>query len=278
MRVRVLLAALLLPGVALGAAPAPSWRELAPGLELGEVAASKPSAVGDSRILVVRADPERWEIDVVGRSRSGEAQGMTAKGWAESKGLVVATNAGMFATDYVTHLGYLELKGEVLSHRINDYQSVAAFDPHPGAKAPAFRIFDLDAPGVTIESIRKQYRSLAQNLRLVRRPGENRWSEQAKRWSEAVLGEDAEGRILIVFSRSPFSMRDLNRELVASIGLVASQHLEGGPEAQVYLNVGGVEFERFGSFETGFHEADDVSVAWPIPNVLGLRPRERSGP
>jgi hypothetical protein len=180
----------------------------------------------------------------------------------------------MFATDYVTHLGYLELKGEVLSRRVNDYQSVAAFDPHPGAKAPAFRIFDLDAPGVAVESIRKEYGSLVQNLRLVRRPGENRWSEQAKRWSEAALGEDAQGRILLIFSRSPFSMRDLNRELVASdIGLVASQHLEGGPEAQLFLRVGGVELERFGSFETGFREDDGVSVPWPIPNVLGLRPR-----
>lgn len=274
MRALGVLLAILLPEVVLGAAPAPSWRELAPGLELGELVAAKPSDVGDSRIVVVRADPARWEVDVVGRCRSGETDGKTAKGWAEAKGLAVATNAGMFATDYVTHLGYLELKGEVLSRRVNDYQSVAAFEPHEPGKVPAFRIFDLDAPGVTIESIRKQYGSLVQNLRLVRRPGENRWSEQAKRWSEAALGEDAQGRILLIFSRSPFSMRDLNRELVASgIGLVASQHLEGGPEAQLYLNVGGVELERFGSFETGFREDDGISVPWPIPNVLGLRAR-----
>lgn len=268
MRAGAILAAIAACVVVASARAAQDWRELAPGLELGEIVASKPSDVGDSRIVVVRADPARWEVDVVGRCRSGETDGKTAKGWAEAKGLAVATNAGMFATDYVTHLGYLEIRGEVLSRRVNDYQSVAAFDPHQGAKAPAFRIFDLDAPGLTVESIRKEYGSLVQNLRLVRRPGENRWSE-------AALGEDAQGRILLIFSRSPFSMRDLNRELVVSgIGLVASQHLEGGPEAQLFLRVGGVELERFGSFETGFREDDDISVPWPIPNVLGLRPRQ----
>ena len=251
----------------------PAWRELAPGLEMTEFVPGKKSDVGDSRIVVVRADPTRWEVDVVGRIRSGGAAGKTAREWAAETGLVVATNAGMFATDYFTHLGYVEVRGEILARKVNGYQSVAAFDPRSPGSSPAFKIFDLDAGGTTVESIRGEYATLLQNLRLVRRPGENRWSEQGKRWSEAALGEDREGRILLVFSRSPFSMRDLNRELVAAVGLVAAQHLEGGPEAQLWVKVGDVELERFGSFETGFREDDGVSLPWPIPNVLGLRSR-----
>ncbi len=67
-------------------------------------------------------------------------------------------------------------------------------------------------------------------------------------------------------------MYELNHELLeAGIGLVALQHLEGGPEAQLYLKLGDHELELFGSYETGFTEEDDNDEAWPIPNVLGIR-------
>jgi len=93
-------------------------------------------------------------------------------------------------------------------------------------------------------------------------------------WSEAALGEDDAGRILFIFSRAPFSMHDLNRELLAAgIGLVAAQHLEGGPEAQLYVHAGSTELEMFGSYETSFVENDKNSIAWPVPNILGVRPR-----
>jgi len=70
-------------------------------------------------------------------------------------------------------------------------------------------------------------------LRLIKKPGINVWQQQDREWSEAAIGEDKEGRILLIFSRSSFSMYDFNKELLQSgIGIVAAQHLEGGPEAQ----------------------------------------------
>jgi len=151
---------------------------------------------------------------------------------------------------------------------------VAAFGPTGKKELPRFRMFDLDEPGVTMEGIRREYSLVVQNLRLIKRPGVNRWSRQEKRWSEAALGEDGTGRILFIFSRSPFSMHDLNRELLAlGIDVVAAQHLEGGPEAQLYLRVGDEEIELFGSFETAFEEDDDNGHSWPVPNVLGIKPR-----
>ena len=93
-------------------------------------------------------------------------------------------------------------------------------------------------------------------------------------WSEAALGEDSSGRALFIFSRSPFTMHEFNRKLLSlEIGLVAAQHLEGGPEAQLYLGIGNVTHEMFGSYETSFRENDGNTAPWPIPNVLGVRPR-----
>ncbi len=254
-------------------AAAVKWQTLEPGIDLAVFTASRPSSSGDSRITVLRIDPHLWELDFVGVARTGEALGRTAREWCTKHKLTAAINAGMFAADFRTHLGYLRFRDHVYSARINSYQSVAAFDPKKKG-APAFRIFDLDAPGVTMKSILKDYSSAVQNLRLIKRPGRNVWGRQDKKWSEAALGEDDQGRILFIFCRSPFSMRDLNHELLAAgIGLVAAQHLEGGPETQLYFRAGRVEQELFGSFETFFKEDDGNTVPWPIPSVLGVRPR-----
>jgi uncharacterized protein YigE (DUF2233 family) len=271
---------MLLVAVLLGlaaASPSPeasAWTPLEAGLELRWVSAREPSASGDSRIAVVRADPTTWRLEVVGQGLGGETSSRSAREWARGRDLALAVNAGMFGEDYTTHVGYLETGGTVLSRRINSYQSVAAFDPRDPARVPPFRIFDLDVAGVTLESLRADYGSLVQNLRLVKRPGVNRWSPQEKRWSEAALGEDGEGRILFMFSASPFSMHDLVRELLAAdIGLVAAQHLEGGRLAQLYLRAGGVELELFeGSANATAGDGGSAS-AWPIPNALGLRRR-----
>lgn len=263
---------MLLVAVLLGLAAGEStladsrWKELAPGVELRTLAAKQPNAVADWGITVLRVDPNSWQLELVGQSKTGDTSGRSARDWAKSHDLAIAINAGMFGEDYATHVGYLETKGQVISSRINSYQSVAAFDPHDRASQPAFRIFDLDVPGVTVQTIRENYGSLAQNLRLIKRPGVNRWSQQEKRWSEAALGEDEAGRILFIFSRAPSSMHDLVHELLAAdIGIVAAQHLEGGRLAQLYVKAGDVELELF--------DGTGGPSAWPIPNVLGVTRR-----
>ena len=250
------------------------WKTLAPGMDFVYVTAGKPSQVGDSRIFVLRMDPNLWQLEAIGISQTGEASGRTAHEWSESQKFSAAINAGMFATDFKTHLGYMGSSAHVNNGRANAYQSVAAFNPRDSKASPQFRVFDLDVPGVSFAGIQKNYSSAVQNLRLIKRPGANQWPQQDRKWSEAALGEDDAGRVLFIYSRSPFSMHDLNNELLnAGIGIVAAQHLEGGPEAQLYLHVGDLEMEMYGSYETSFRENDSNSAAWPIPNILGVRPR-----
>jgi uncharacterized protein YigE (DUF2233 family) len=226
---------------------------------------------------VLRIDPRQWELEFGAISQTGEPTGHTAREWCRRQKFTAAINAGMFNTDYKTHTGYLRAGEHVNNSHVTSYKSVAAFGPRDASGLAPFRIFDLDSPGVTLAAILKDYRSAAQNLRLVKRPGSNAWGRQDKKWSEAALGEDAAGRVLFIFSRSPFSMYDLNEELLAAgIGLVAAQHLEGGPEAQIYIHAGETEMEMFGSYETHFNEKDENPAAWPIPNVLGVRPKPKA--
>ena len=256
------------------AQPSSEWRTLAAGMEIRIVQSGKQKAVGDSKITVLRIDPGRWELELMGVFHAGESTSHTAREWSQKQKYAAAINAGMFQTDGKTHLGYLRSKDSVHNGRLNSYQSVMAFDPRQPDKVPALRMFDLDSPGVDLQAILADYASAVQNLRLVKRPGLNQWAQQSREWSEAAVGEDSEGRVLFIYSRSPFSMHDLNQELLgAGIGLVAAQHMEGGPEAQLYVHVGDTELEMFGSYETSFKENDENSAAWPVPNVIGVRPR-----
>ena len=224
---------------------AASWRTLAPGMELRE-----------GPIVVLRMDPARWELALVGGTSR------TARDWAGRHGLAAAINAGMYATDGATHVGYMECDGKIGSKQVNAYRSVAAFSPKKKGEPP-FRIVDIHGRA-DLDKLRSRYACLVQNLRLVQRPGVSKWSQQPKKWSEAALGEDRQGRILFLFSRTPLSMHDLIEELLASdLGLVAAQHLEGGSPAQLFIHVDGFEREMAGSLDTGL----------PIPHVLGVRRR-----
>jgi hypothetical protein len=271
----VLIIVMLAPvNCTLGAGDISNWQSLSQGLDLKVLAPKTSNPTVDTRITILRIDPKLWDLQLIGADLSGEHRGHTAREWCEREKFTAAINAGMFGADQKTHLGYARLREHVYNSRLNAYQSVAAFDPQDPHAHPRFHIFDLDTPGVRFENIQRDYASVVQNLRLIRRPGQNQWSQQPRKWSEAALGEDDMGRILFIFSRSPLSMHDLNRELLSGgIGLVAAQHLEGGPEAQLYLHVGGTELEKFGSFETSFREDDNNPLAWPVPNVFGIRRR-----
>lgn len=270
----------LLLGVLL-ACPAPAapaaggaWQELAPGLDLGEFALQNAPARGEASVVVLRVDPDRWQLGLHCASADSGAGNRSVRQWCEQEGLVAAINAGMFAADHRTHVGYLRCGDHVNNPREVRYQSVAAMRPRD-PDDPPFRIFDLDRPGGDLDAIAAAYRDVVQNLRLIRRPGENRWSPQQKRWSEAALGEDAAGRALLIFCGGQYSMHDLNAELLRlPLDLVCAQHLDGGAAAQLAVLTGGLARTWIGSDLTDASERDPRRPARPVPFVIGVQPRD----
>jgi hypothetical protein len=248
------------------------FRELGPGLELGEFPLESGVRSGKAPLTILRIDPARWDLQLVARSHRDEPRNLTAEEWADRYGLVAAINAGMYQTDFLTHVGYMKVGDHVNSRGINTYESVAAFGP-VNDSLPAFRIFDLDDH--SLSEVAEQYHTVIQNLRLIKRPGENRWEQQDKRWSEAALGEDDQGRVLFIFAPAAWSMHELNEHLLSlPLGLVSAQHLEGGPEAQLFVRLGDTTVQLTGSYEGSFEKNFENVVAWPIPNVIGVRPRQ----
>ena len=244
------------------------WRKIDDGFEVAQFRTTSDTSSADSALTVIRIDPARWELKLLGRTFTEEKENLTARQWCEKYRLVAAVNAGMFQQDYLTHVGYMNVEGRVASRRVKSYQSAVAFGPKRDSIA-AFRIFDLDKD--SLSAIVRDYANVCQNMRLISRPGENRWSQQDRRWTEVAIGEDNEGRALLIFCERALSMHDFNKLLLSlPIGVVAAQHLEGGAEAQLYLNLKKTEIEKLGSFRDGFSESYSGSIAYPIPNVIGV--------
>ncbi len=263
--------------LATGADDTGHWETISAGMQLGTFTGPE-SALGDSRIHVLRIDPEFWELKIMGISEIDAANVYSPMRWCEEYGFSAAINAGMYAMDYSTHVGYMQSGLHVNEHRMNHYKSVAAFGPKRD-DLPLFRIYDLDDGGVNVEDIVNGYEYVVQNLRMIKRRGENRWSRQEKMWSEVALGEDEDGRILFIFCRTPYTVYEFNEVLMSlPIDLVCAQHLDGGPVAEMVILTDEVRREFIGSYETGCCEYTTNTRAYPLPNIMGVVPREQQEP
>jgi exopolysaccharide biosynthesis protein len=248
------------------------WKRVDDGLFIGEfetnAETSSDSKKGQAKILIIKIDPHKYRLKLLTASECKHSN-LTVKDWSEKYKLIAAINAGMFQQDYKSNVGYMKNFNHVNNRRVSSkYESIVAFNP-VNIKSHPFKMFDTDETAVKV--ILESYQTVIQNLRLIKRPGENRWSQQAKKWSEAALGEDKEGNILFIFSRAPHSMHDLNNILLKlPINLQCAQHLEGGPEASLYFSHNNTRIQLMGSFETGFNENSQNDYFWPLPNVLGV--------
>jgi hypothetical protein len=261
--------------LAVASAPAATvtWRGLGTGVEYAAIAISPQPTIGDGRLHVVRIDPgkaslrPRFAAQLDGRSR-------TAREWCSEHGVVAAINAGMYDRDGSTHTGYLRTGDRTLSARWPaSYQSILLLGPRR-SNLPAATIRDARAGAGPAEF--EDYSTVIQNLRLIRGPGVNVWPQSARRWSEAAIAEDRDGRILFLFSRSPFTMHDFNAMLLGhSLGIVRAMHAEGGPEASLSVHGPGIDLDLAGSYETGFNESDANPVQWRLPNVLTVEVTSR---
>jgi hypothetical protein len=102
------------------------------------------------------------------------------------------------------------------------------------------------------------------------------WPAAARRWSEAAIGLDRFGRVLLVFSRSPYTMNQLGRCLLQlPLDVVSLQHLEGGGDAALAIRTPGLRLTLVGSYESGPNDGIakpyvDVQEGFRLPNVIAV--------
>lgn len=247
------------------------WTQIDEGLHYKDFSAPVKSMSGDSKILIIRIDPKVYNFRLLAASElSSGSSSLTIKDWADKYKLIAAINAGMFQADLKSNVGYMKNFTHVNNPRIHKtYASAFAFNPKKPGSAPAM-VFDTDVRDM--KEIITEYYTVVQNLRLIKRPGSIRWAQQDKRWSEAALGQDQDGNILLIFSTSPYTMHELSTMLLAlPIKLECAMHLEGGPAASLYLRHNSVEIAKAGRHELASMVVGDRNNEFvPLPNVIGI--------
>lgn len=245
-----------------------AWERLEPGLELGVFVAPQPAESGDSRIRVLRIDPQHFALRLLSASASPEGTPLTPREWCARNGLVAAINASMFQADYRTSVSLMKTREHTNNPRLSKDRAVLAFDRiDPGA--PPVQIIDRSCQD--FDEAKARYGTLVQSIRMVACDRKNVWSVQDKRWSTAAVGIDQRGRVLFIHVRSPYPTHDLIEMLLAlPIELNNAMYTEGGPQAQLFVGSHSREFEFAGSYETGLGSSDQLVQGWPIPNVLGV--------
>ncbi|MDB4982891.1 MAG: hypothetical protein JWM82_3643 [Myxococcales bacterium] len=245
------------------------WHSLQPGIEYAVVTGPGGALPIDRSIHAVRIDPERAHLEAI-MAGAGDGHPRTAAQWCHDHKLAVAINMGMYREDKRTNSGYARAAGYVNNPRwAAKYKTALGFGSLKHS-LPTILMADLDNPDdkTRLDS----YDTVVQNLRLIRAPGRGVWGTQERRWSESAVGVDKDGRVLFIFSRYPYSMKELNDALLSlPLRLSAAMHVEGGPEASLSIHVGAVNLDLNGSYETGFNENDGEQQQWPIPNIFGVR-------
>ncbi len=245
------------------------WQKLEPGLEWAQFKSPRKAEFGNSLVTVVRFDPAYFEANVYCASQF-DSVSRTVGEWAQKLGLVAAINAGMYATDHLTAVGFLKNKKHVNNPRLSKkYLSVFACQP-VDEKVPPWQIIDFGCQNFA--DWKKKYHAFSQSIRMISCEQKNVWQQQPNKWSIAALAIDQKGRLLFIHSRSPYSVHDfIDILLQLPLFIYNAMYLEGGPEASLYFSSGGVEKELFGSFESGFFLNNSNSHPWPIPNIIGIK-------
>ncbi len=246
----------------------PAWTEIQPGLYLGIFKAPILSEHGDSKIRIVRIDPHMYDVDLYCASDYG-GKSRTLRQWSQEFQLLASTNAGMFATDQSTSIGFLKSHSHLNNPTINSsHKTIFACQPLEDGIPPA-RIIDLTCEN--FEEWKNRYDSFLQSIRMISCRQNNVWSQQNNKWSISALAVDDAGFILLIHSISPYSVHDfINMLLALPLDIYNAMYLEGGPQAGLYFSASGLSGDFAGNSFVNLFLPGNGSNGWVVPNIIGI--------
>ena len=246
----------------------PAWQALAKGLELGIFSAPQTSEIGDSKIRVLRIDPQRYQLKLLNASAVENGRPLSARQWSRQNGLIAAINASMYQEDYKSSVSLMRTKAHINNPRLSKDMTILAFD-RKDAGVPLVKIIDRQCENFKVWQ--KKYSTVIQSIRMISCTGKNVWTQQPQKWSTAAIGIDDRGRVLFIHVGSPYSTHDVIDILIKlPLKVSRAMYVEGGPQAQLYINIGEHEHEFVGNYEIEFQGNMKTLISRPVPNVVGI--------
>jgi hypothetical protein len=247
------------------------WSNLSNGLDWMEIDAPKRSEINDSKITIVRIQPEHFEPYLLCASEFQNVR-RTAKEWADTFDLNLVINAGMYElSNGLINRGYMQNKTHWNNPELREgYNSMIALSPVDSA-TPSITIIDLKCS--SWGKLKTKHTAFAQGMRMIDCNGTPlSWNKKNQSCSMLIAAMDAKGALYFIFSRSPYTHNDMISFLLSfPFGLRNAIYLEGGPETSLYLKVGDTVIEKIGSYVSQTYPNDDNLEFWKLPNVIGLK-------
>ena len=243
------------------------WTELGEGVSYREVTPSvKSTKTRTYPVFYLKIDSRKVDLHMLTQAATGDYQ--TADGWAEEYDLNIVANMGMF--DMSSHIptGYTRVDHKEVNPTLRgSYKGVLlAFRKEMGLtdKANASR--------------QQERRKLQYETHLIRMIADKQvvWARQPdKQWSTMCIGQDDEGMMYLIFSRSGYMVNTLAHEILRAVPEMKHvYYLEGGGEASLYVKMGSFEYKAWGSYESNVSEDDGNDAFYYLPNIIGIKTRK----
>lgn len=247
------------------------WVELTKGMEYREIDAPKKSFIGDSKISILRMDPQYFHFDLYTATQFDSVP-RDLHTWADTFDLLVAFNAGMYnLAKPLQSRAYLKSGAHLNNGKIlENFNLMLALGPKPNSQRSNIEVLDLTC--ANWEQEQHNFSGFAQGLRMIDCNGTPmNWQKKVQSCSMLVAAEDEKGWFYLIFTRSPYTHNQMIGFMTEMpYGLHDAIYLEGGPETSLLIDVNGHCIEKVGSWVSTTWERNDNNHFWRLPNIVGV--------
>ncbi|MBD3217709.1 MAG: hypothetical protein GF310_05480 [candidate division Zixibacteria bacterium] len=251
--------------------PEPDIIGASEGMKLYRIPLTNPTDSLEYDFYILKIDPDYYEFDLLAAIEIDSVP-RTPSLWCSEFGYDLCFNAGMYAADEITPLGFCKSNGHILNSRINYHKAVLAFDPMNDS-VPTVKIINRGCEN--LDSVENHYRSMVQSVRMLGCSGGNVWKQSNKRHSILAVATDSEGLVSVLFSQAPLSVYDfINNTNALDFGFDEMIYLEGSIPASLYVNTDDFRFSISGAAEDLWPLRISGSGLNRLPNVIAVRKKE----